>query len=377
LFGTRQYQIPDMSHCAYTLVLLALSSVGAQIFSCKDDGRLPETNDGRQNAPEGCSTCVEWWFFTAFAPRSDAGVALSYDPAGKGLVTMVYLNASHPTSARVVDFDTRFDTASSVTANASVSLGSDGRTGVEVINATHYTIRGSLPMHNLSWDLKFVQAVDAAREDADVLSIVKLDWIAYMPSARVSGWLHYQGQAYDFADATGYHDHNSGKWPKMGGETVQATTAGGPSLSFDYKWGQVGNGVDVGAVYGGYLLPGRLDSMSVDYIFVRAHGHRIKFGTLCGHRLSLTPLAFESRPGGHREASAVQLRAVSDEWKLEWVHRKVTSAINSGGKGLGLVVWEQLSIHNLTLTPVSASEATLPYASLSNAWGFTEWSNPA
>ena len=250
----------------YALLLLALSSVGAQIASCKDDGRLPAANDGRQNTPEGCSGCKEWWFFTAFAPRSDAGVALSYDPAGKALVTMLYLHASHPTAAKVLDFDSFFDTASSTAANASVTLGSDGRNGVEVINATHYTIRGSLPDHNLSWTLDFVQAVDAAREDADVFSILKLDWISYMPSARVTGWLHYQGQTYDFADATGYHDHNSGKWPKLSSGAVQGAAEGGPSLSFDYKWGQVGNGVDVGAVYGGYMLPGRLDFLSVDYV---------------------------------------------------------------------------------------------------------------
>ncbi len=56
-----------------------------------------------------------------------------------------------------------------------------------------------------------------------------------------------------------------------------------------------------------------------------------------------------------------------------------SSAVNPGGAGLSLVVWEQLSSHNLTLTAKApnGSWAAAPFASLRNSFGFTEWSNPA
>ena len=67
------------------------------------------------------------------------------------------------------------------------------------------------------------------------------------------------------------------------------------------------------------------------------------------------------------------------EWELEWVHRRLSSDVNPGGKGLGLVVYEQLSVHNLTLTRRGAGGGSgrAPYtAQLVDAFGFTEWSDP-
>ena len=57
-----------------------------------------------------------------------------------------------------------------------------------------------------------------------------------------------------------------------------------------------------------------------------------------------------------------------------------SSAVNEGGTGLGLVVYEQLSMHNLTLTAKrrvgDAYTIDATFAELRDAPGFTEWSNP-
>ena len=372
---------------ALRLLLILVLGASAQIFNCTDNGVLPFTDDGRQNAATGCPSCVEWWFFTAFSPSANVGAALSYDPANKELVAMIYLNAASPATATVVNIERAFDGATSTASNASVQLGTDGLNSITVVDATHYVVRGAIPASNISWTLTFEQAVDAASEKVDLLDgVLKLDWLSYMPNARVSGILTYQGVAYSFdGDGQGYHDHNSGKWPSK----VQLGTTAAPPvsdlLSFDYKWGSVGDGKGTGAVYGAYLGPGVLSGLSVDYIFVRSGSTRVKFGTLCGHRVTVKPLGFIDRAGGHKEASAVQLTAESDEWKLEWTHRMLSSAVNPGGVGLQLIVYEQLSTHNLTLTKKAARggvEAAgageeVAVASLSGAWGFTEWSNPA
>ena len=48
--------------------------------------------------------------------------------------------------------------------------------------------------------------------------------------------------------------------------------------------------------------------------------------------------------------------------------------IVAGGAGLGLVVYEQLSVHNLTLTEKATGRTA---AAASGVFGFTEWSGPA
>lgn len=141
------------------------------------------------------------------------------------------------------------------------------------------------------------------------------------------------------------------------------------------QWGQTGDGSTIGLVYGAYILPWPLQKYSLDYIFVRAHGKRLKFGTACGHHISITPLGLAPRGGKHTEATAVRLVAESDTWRLEWTHRMHSSAVNPGGRNLELIVWEQLSFHNLTLTSLSNTSAA-PFATLVNVPGFTEWSNP-
>ena len=77
---------------------------------------------------------------------------------------------------------------------------------------------------------------------------------------------------------------------------------------------------------------------------------------------------------GRKEATAVSIAATSPKYELRWTHEMRSSAANPGGAGLGLVVYEQLSVHNLTLTEKATGRTA---AAASGVFGFTEWSGPA
>lgn len=92
-----------MVSASWVFAITLATYVSAQILSCTDDGDLPYTDDGAKNAVPAKPGSVEWWFFTAYSPASDAGVAITYLPNGRSsmLVAMLYLNASNPKAARV------------------------------------------------------------------------------------------------------------------------------------------------------------------------------------------------------------------------------------------------------------------------------------
>ena len=95
---------------------------------------------------------------------------------------------------------------------------------------------------------------------------------------------------------------------------------------------------------------------------------------LCGHHVTFTPLSFVTHADGRKEATAVSIAATSPKYELRWTHEMRSSAANPGGAGLGLVVYEQLSVHNLTLTEKATGRTA---AAASGVFGFTEWSGPA
>ena len=195
-----------LRHCLPLLALLTRTA--AQIFGCDDPAVLPASADGRQNPAGAHHGYVEWWFFTTFSPKSDVGLALSYNAAHRGVSAMVYLHASHPARASVEHYHASFSTVTSTPDNATAHW--DASNNVVVVDEKTYIVRGS--MGGASWTLRYEQAVDACREHVDILkNFIKLDWVAYMPSAKVTGTLTLNGTTFDLSDATGYHDHNSGR----------------------------------------------------------------------------------------------------------------------------------------------------------------------
>ena len=260
---------------------LVLVPATAQIFSCKDDTVWPSSADGQQNPSTATSNYVEWWFFTAFSAKEDVGVALSYSPKHSSVSAMVYENAASAARANVTDIHRQFNTSSVGSHNATQSFGTDSTTGVTVIDERTYLVTGSMPEHGLHWSLTYTQQVDPAREHVDILGAIALDWVSYMPSATVRGEITYKGKSHKFTDGLGYHDHNSGKWPKKKGavlvaeekttaasaldatdasaldataldaSALDATALDASALpSFDYKWGSVYGGTSgIGGVY--------------------------------------------------------------------------------------------------------------------------------
>ena len=71
--------------------------------------------------------------------------------------------------------------------------------------------------------------------------------------------------------------------------------------------------------------------------------------------------------GGVDRGDVAQVRAPLDA-------RDALQRREPGGAGLGLVVYEQLSVHNLTLTEKATGRTA---AAASDVFGFTEWSGPA
>ena len=91
--------------------------------------------------------------------------------------------------------------------------------------------------------------------------------------------------------------------------------------------------------------------------------------------LDLHALGFIDRPDGHKEATGVVLTAEGD-YQLTWTHQRRSSATGGGG-GLGLVVYEQLSVHNLTLVDKRWCHIDGSYGCAHQLVWLHQWSNPA
>ena len=86
---------------------------------------------------------------------------------------------------------------------------------LRVIDANTYELKATTDDGTVSMSLVYTQA-DApqilASNVAGGSAWEVSSWLAYMPSARVNGWVTVNGQRIDLVDATGYHDHDWGMW---------------------------------------------------------------------------------------------------------------------------------------------------------------------
>ena len=110
------------------------------------------------------------------------------------------------------------------------------------------------------------------------------------------------------------------------------------------------------------------------FVFVRVGGERLKFGTLCLDEMLYEPIGFRV-VNGRREATGARIMVHRlNEWRVTWEHSVVLSAVNPSGTSLGLVVFEQLSSHNVTVEKAEGG-GWRTVAQLVDAPGFTEWSD--
>ena len=73
--------------------------------------------------------------------------------------------------------------------NTSVTIGEHNF--ISVLDQTTYQVLGRSVDGEMSWSLTFEQKAYACRQKEEVPELIELDWIAYMPSAHVVGWIQY------------------------------------------------------------------------------------------------------------------------------------------------------------------------------------------
>ncbi|MDM0117077.1 FAD-dependent oxidoreductase [Variovorax sp. J22R133] len=162
---------------------------------------------------------TEWWYFNWVDPktRKSGMVTFScFNPTDVDLVGAVNLNAAvFGESGNDVTVKMDYHGLSEFWASserADVTLA--GNT-LRAIDANTYEIKATSDDGTVAMSLVYTQA-DAPQILASNVQGGKpweiSSWLAYMPSARVNGWVTVNGERIDLVDATGYHDHDWGIW---------------------------------------------------------------------------------------------------------------------------------------------------------------------
>src|SRR3989338_3125216 len=281
------------------------------IFSCADNETLGMESDAFQwKKSENrllSSYYREWWFFATYDEKQDVGFCMGYnvqDPlrtfhndksSMAGMIWPSVKNSEQP--SKVIDIEDYFtlDDFKANEHNASMQITPNNY--IRVLDERNYQIVGS--SKNIKWWLSFEQTCYACREVIEMPDLIQLDWISYMPAARVKGVIQIDGRNISI-NSVGYHDHNYGSWP---------------ASLFDWIWSQFNHAEsDLAIVTGSYKLP--LTSDFVGYAFIRFRGMRIKIGTLCGNSFELIPLEWKNF-NGKLYCVHARVKTYSKDWKLE------------------------------------------------------------
>ncbi|EFC44937.1 predicted protein [Naegleria gruberi] len=302
----------------------------------------------------------EWWFFATYDPKADVGFCMGYnvqDPLRtfnkerSSMAGMIWPSVQK--QQKVIDVEDYFtlDDFKANEHNASMQITPNNY--IQVLDSENYVIVGS--SHNVKWWLQFTQTCYACREVIQVPEVIQLDWISYMPAAKVKGIIQIDGRNISI-DTIGYHDHNYGSWP---------------ASLFDWIWSQFNHAEsDLAIVTGSYKLP--LTSESVGYAFIRFRGKRIKIGTLCANSFELIPLEWKNF-NGKMYCVRAQVKTHNKDWKLEMEYRAQVSDRNPGDRGLGLFVYEQISHFSVQLYEKVSNEWKV--AANVTGYGFSEWTD--
>lgn len=162
---------------------------------------------------------TEWWYFNWVDPktrRSGMVTFSSFNPTDIDLMGVVNLNAAIFDEAGAgITVKMDYHGISAFWASrerAEVTLA--GNT-LRAIDADTYEIKATSQDGNASMALVYTQA-DAPQVLASNVHGGSpwevSSWLAYMPSARVNGWVEVGGERIELVDATGYHDHDWGIW---------------------------------------------------------------------------------------------------------------------------------------------------------------------
>ncbi|KAG2389362.1 hypothetical protein C9374_013922 [Naegleria lovaniensis] len=311
------------------------------ILSCSDNETLSLSSDAYQFPNHHPNNILEayyheWWFFAFFDPVQDIGFCVGYGVQNQlhawdhnalaSMAGMVWPYVSKPPPNN--NNNTRSGLFSEI-----MSIGST------------------------KWWLTYEQTVPACREVVEIPELLQLDWISYMPAANVKGIIQIDGKNYSI-NTVGYHDHNYGSWP---------------TSYFNWIWAQFNHAPsDFALVVGAYTVP--LTNSHVGYVFLRYRGRKIKIGTLCADMFELTPLEFVTSPQGKRVSVHNKVISYNKEWKVVIDYRAQVSDRNPGDRGLGLFVFEQISLYNVELYN-SKNGGAWTLVEKMTGYGFSEWSD--
>ncbi len=154
-----------------------------------------------------------------------------------------------------------------------------------------------------------------------------------------------------------------------------------------YIWGNTGDLRNVSLSFGSYQLPSLHNSGSTDFLYLRAFDVHFKLSSLCGHRVSVRKRAFQDRLVGYElyhEPSDVLIIAESDDWHVVWEYRVLASSQGPQSAPpsivhgqIGIVVFEQLSTHNVSVTMKKPGWPPQPcVVRLRDVLGFTGYTTP-
>jgi len=341
-----------------------------KLGSCPDNQTLDMESDGyqyiRKKQPLIPVLYREWWFFALYDPLEDVGFCMGYsvtDPAKKfrletsGIAGMLWTSVENNTGQDPIDILDIYDYEqfSAYKENATVTIGKDN--SIKVLDPTTYQVVGKTKNGQTRWSLTFKQMSYACRQKEEIPELLELDWIAYMPSANVLGFIQYNNKTFSI-NTTAYHDHNYGAWP---------------ASLFNWIWAQF-HRVDeeFSLVLGSYHIPETEDSY-IGYLFIRWRGQRIEIGTLCGDQFHLKPLEWKLIDG-KKYCIHTKIEAFNHKYKIDIQYKAKVNNDNPGGRGLGLKVFEQISQYEVTLYGKHGQDWIILQQNLTG-YGFSEWSH--
>lgn len=368
-------------HAILLLVLVSLASChglrSPPPWDCTDKAVLNISADGYHWKPSDNplkSQYVEWWFFTVLDESNDLGLVFGYglsDPGnffgqrGAVVSSMVYPQFNVAPMKNISTLNTNtlipFEQFVAHSQNATVTMGPEN--SITVIDEYTYHLVGRSADGLTWWNLTYVQLADGMNENVEVPELMQLDWVSYMPAARVSGVMHYQGQTIQINNALGYHDHNYGYWPEA---------------IFNWLWAQFSGvsattGKRFTSVTGAYKIPVVTNDTYIGYVIIRYGDQHIKLGTLCGDKFELIPMAFEPWPGHPGKKVSVHnvASAESDQYRVVFDWKTKVWALNPGGLPMHLLVAEQISTYNVQLYQKTNGQWSLLDSFVGD--GFNEW----
>jgi len=354
-----------------TLFLFSLNvCVECTTINCPDNETLNLESDGYQyirgKDPLIAALYREWWFFALYDPLNDIGFCMGYsvaDPAktfhleASGVAGMLWTKVQNNTGENPINvLDVyKYEDFTAYEQNATVSIGANN--SIHVINEKTYEIKGISKDNDMKWLLTFQQQSYACRQREEVPDLLELDWLSYMPSSYVSGYIQYKNTTY-FINTTAYHDHNYGAWP---------------TNLFNWIWAQFHRIEDnFSLVLGSYHIPTTEDEY-IGYVFIRWNNQRIKIGTLCLDTFHLKPLEWQIVDGRKYSIHTV-VQAWNDRYKISLEYKARVSNDNPGGRGLGLKVFEQISFYQADLYEKQGDQWIVLQGNITG-YGFSEWSH--